>query len=218
MGRALEEATTLIPLTYQNDRQNDMTFSSTSKFSLGTSVDPVDWKKFRFLLQKARVLIDQISPNTGLFYTACQYCIAQKESDSLMFVLEQLLEVEKCFQDCDSSLFKLHGTEKETPLHAVVRAFSPETSQKLVPIMQLLLDAGAPLLAKDSNNETCLELLQKYLKNDHVGQFFCLGKFMSLKQIAAARLRCVLISANDDCLCVIKGLLPQQLWDYLQIF
>ncbi|KAI1714077.1 ankyrin repeats (3 copies) domain-containing protein [Ditylenchus destructor] len=173
---------------------------------------------FWALLQRAKVLMERINPDIGVFYTACQYCATQKESESTIFVLKQLLEVEKEIQNFrrDLSLWRQHGVMKETPLHAVVRAWSPENDQYIMKIVQLLLEEGAPLLAKDSNNVMCWELLQKCLENNSTGHILPIGKFISLKQIAAVQLRNALTGANYRQ--TAASLLPQHLCDFIQIF
>ncbi|KAI1712074.1 ankyrin repeats (3 copies) domain-containing protein [Ditylenchus destructor] len=221
IGRVCKELMFLVSTNSHNTLKCENTSSSlSSKFDVPfTPSDQTKFKYFQFLLQRAKFMIDKVSPDTSLFYTACHYCIQQKKHDSLMFVLDQLLKAEKPLQyfPCDSSLLKQHGVNQETPLHMVLRSWTEETDHKTMPIVQLLLDRGAPLLAKDSNGMTCLELLQMCF-NNHLGQALFIGKFISLKQITAARLRCVLKSANENYTCLVKDFLPQHLWEYIKIF
>lgn len=112
------------------------------------------------------------------------------------FVIEKLLQV-----GADTSGVDENG---DTPLHILLS--NPIDKHCIV---KLLLDWGAPLYARNKNDETCFQLIQKKY---NIMRTVRVGRYIFLKQLAANATK----RNNIDKMMI--NVLPAELDQWLQIY
>jgi len=94
----------------------------------------------------------------------------------------------------------------ETALHVALKNDPPRSN-----IIKLLLDAGAPLMARKRTNETCLQLMQR--QAPEMPRQLRVGRYLSLRQLAANA-----VMRNLSGLRSFEEILPREVEEFLRVF